>query len=107
MSPRPHRVLLTVWLLGLGASRLPAQAPPITAVRIGRIVGVLADDSMLGRATPSPQLEAAAAYVAAAFRRAALRPAGDSGGFVQRYAVAGDTTAPNVVALLPGSDRKA
>jgi Iap family predicted aminopeptidase len=35
---------------------------------------VLADDSLLGRATPSRGLDAAAAYVAAEFRRAGLRP---------------------------------
>ena len=47
----------------------------ITAARIARHIGVLADDSLLGRATPSRGLDAAAAYVAAEFRRAGLQPA--------------------------------
>ena len=46
----------------------------ITAARIAHHIEVLADDSLLGRATPSHGLDAAAAYVAAEFRRAGLRP---------------------------------
>src|SRR3989475_3146682 len=42
---------------------------------------------MLGRATPSPQLEQAASYVADQFRRFGLRPGGDNGGYQQRYTV--------------------
>src|SRR2546426_872601 len=43
---------------------------------------------MLGRATPSPQLEQVASYVADQFRRFGLKPAGDTGGYLQRYTVA-------------------
>jgi peptidase M28-like protein len=50
----------------------------------GRIYRI-ADDSMRGRATPSPELDKMAAYVAAEFRRFGLRPGGDSGGYLQRY----------------------
>ena len=46
---------------------------------------MLADDSMLGRDTPSPGLERAAKYVIAEFQRLGLRPAGDSGTYEQRY----------------------
>jgi len=46
-------------------------------------VGVLADDSMRGRDTPSPQLEQAAAWVASQFRRIGLAPAGDNGSYLQ------------------------
>jgi hypothetical protein len=46
----------------------------ITAARIAHHIEVLADDSLLGRATPSRGLDAAAAYVAAEFRRAGLHP---------------------------------
>src|SRR2546427_6186397 len=42
---------------------------------------------MLGRATPSPQLEQAASYVADQFRRFGLRQGGDNGGYQQRYKV--------------------
>ncbi len=46
----------------------------ITAARIAHHIEVLAHDSLLGRATPSHGLDAAAAYVAAEFRRAGLHP---------------------------------
>ncbi|OLE50541.1 MAG: hypothetical protein AUG74_22530, partial [Bacteroidetes bacterium 13_1_20CM_4_60_6] len=42
-------------------------------------------DSMLGRATPSPQLDAVAAYVAGEFQRFGLKPGGDSGTYFQHY----------------------
>ena len=72
---------------------------------MARHIGVLADDSMRGRATPSPQLEQAARYVEGVFRAASLRPAGDSGRFVQRFPVgATGASAPNVIAVLPGGD---
>jgi hypothetical protein len=48
---------------------------------------VIADDSMRGRATPSPELEQVAAYIADQFRSFGLKPGGDSGTFIQRYAI--------------------
>ena len=92
----------SVLLSALAApAALAAQAPPpptlpaaveraahsITLEDVRRRVHVLADDSMKGRDTPSPELEQAAAYVAAEFRRFGLRPGGDSGTFIQRYAI--------------------
>jgi hypothetical protein len=92
----------SVLLSALAApAALAAQAPPppalpaaveraahsITLDDVRRRVHVLADDSMKGRDTPSPELEQAAAYVAAEFRRFGLRPGGDSGTFIQRYAI--------------------
>jgi hypothetical protein len=62
-----------------------AAAATITPADLGRRIEVLAHDSMLGRDTPSPGLERAAAYVAGEFRRLGLRPAGDSGTYVQRF----------------------
>lgn len=94
-------------LVASAPAPLTGQVARITPDRLARHVGVLADDSMRGRATPSPQLEQAARYVEDAFRRAGLAPAGDSGGFVQRYPIGGNrsgVTAPNVVGLLPGRD---
>jgi Zn-dependent M28 family amino/carboxypeptidase len=100
----------------IGALILPAVAAAqdprlVTADLIGRHVGVLADDSMRGRATPSAELEKTAAYVVAVFRRAGLEPAGDSGGYVQRYPIGRDSTvarpmAPNVVGVLRGGDTR-
>src|SRR2546422_4836063 len=40
---------------------------------------------MLGRATPSPQLDKVAAYVAGEFQRFGLKPGGDNGSYQQRY----------------------
>src|SRR5687767_8739667 len=48
-------------------------------------IGFLASDALGGRDTPSPGLEAAAAYIASEFHRFSLRPAGDAGSFLQRY----------------------
>ena len=105
MPIRRSRVAgVACFAVALATLRLEAQVTRISASRVAEIVGVLADDSMRGRATPSRELEQAAIWVAEAFRRADLRPAGDLGGFLQRYPLGGDTTAPNVVAVLPGRD---
>jgi len=69
------------------AAGIRRAAESITAADIRRRIGIIADDSMLGRATPSPQLEEVAAWVAGEFARAGLAPAGDSGGFLQRYGI--------------------
>ena len=86
-----------VVLLGLAfaAGSLQAQtastarhaAATITAVDVARHVGVIADDSMLGRDTPSRGLELTARYVADQFRRFGLRPAGNGGTWFQRYPI--------------------
>ncbi|HYK82864.1 MAG TPA: M28 family peptidase [Gemmatimonadales bacterium] len=52
-----------------------------------RHIGVLADDSMRGRDTPSPELEEVARYIAAQFRRSGLAPGGDAGSYLQRYRI--------------------
>src|SRR5260370_16842784 len=60
-------------------------AASIVATDVQRRIGIIADDSMLGRATPSPQLDAVAAYVAGEFKRFGLKPGGDSGTYFQHY----------------------
>jgi Zn-dependent M28 family amino/carboxypeptidase len=80
-------------LLALVAGRAVAQRSVlpaggvalITADDVRRRIGIIADDSMLGRATPSPQLDQVAAYVAGELRRFGLKPGGDSGTYLQRY----------------------
>ena len=59
----------------------------ITEADFRRRVSILADDSMRGRATPSPELDQAAAWIAAEFQRFGLRPGGDNGTFFQRYPI--------------------
>jgi Zn-dependent M28 family amino/carboxypeptidase len=60
-------------------------AATITAQDVSRRIHIVADDSMMGRDTPSPGLEMTAAHIAAQFKSFGLRPGGDSGTFVQRY----------------------
>jgi hypothetical protein len=68
-----------------GDGSVRAAAASITADDIARRVAIIADDSMRGRATPSPELDKVATYIAGEFRRSGLKPLGDGGGFVQRY----------------------
>jgi len=87
-----RRLLLASLVLAtrpLSAQTAPSNvgAASITAVDVARRIGIIADDSMLGRDTPSRGLELTAKYVADQFRSFGLRPAGDSGNFLQRYRV--------------------
>jgi hypothetical protein len=87
--------LLSLSFVFLVGPRLHAQAPgpldgaaeTISAGDLRTRIGILAADSMMGRDTPSPGLERAAAYVVSEFRRLGLRPAGEHGTYVQRFGV--------------------
>ncbi|MFH1763982.1 MAG: M20/M25/M40 family metallo-hydrolase [Gemmatimonadota bacterium] len=48
-------------------------------------VGVIAHDSMMGRANPSPGLDMTAQWIASEFERYGLKPGGDGTGFIQSY----------------------
>jgi hypothetical protein len=84
-----------VVLAALTPAVLAAQYDPsvssavesITPDDVAHRIGVLAHDSMRGRETPSPELDQAAAFVGAEFRRFGLTPGGDDGSFIQRYTV--------------------
>ena len=94
-----RRLSTTFLLTAVIATPALAQARRPTAAAVQRAVqtiteagyrsriSVLADDSMRGRLTPSPELDKAAAYVASEFRRFGLRPGGDSGTFFQHYPI--------------------
>ena len=71
------RRMLVVALLALAT---PAAAAAQADAWWGHVTA-LADDSMRGRETGSPQHRQAAEYVAAAFQRAGLEPAGPDGWF--------------------------
>jgi hypothetical protein len=89
------RRLLVLALLASCALTLHAQtaaplkraAATITAQDLQRRIGIIADDSMMGRNTPSPGLEKTAKYVADQFRQFGLKPAGENGTFFQRYVI--------------------
>jgi hypothetical protein len=67
------------------SSAVTEAAGTITAADVARRINIIADDSMMGRDTPSPGLELTAAYIAAQFKAFGLAPAGDSNGYLQRY----------------------
>jgi hypothetical protein len=86
-------------------------AEAITAEDMYGRIYFLASDALQGRDTPSPGLEAAAAYLVGEHRRLGLDPAGENGTFYQRYPFtprgagpgARPSFPPNVVAVLRGS----
>lgn len=92
------RPLLTLTLLATSplAAQTPVTALPpaaalqraaagITAADVARRINIIADDSMMGRDTPSPGLEMTAQYVADQFKASGLKPGGENGTWFQRY----------------------
>jgi hypothetical protein len=84
----------TVVIAALSASATLAQstgvkagAEVITQSLVRKHVFVIADDSMLGRDTPSRGLEMTAQYVADNFKRVGLGAGGDHGQYLQRYQI--------------------
>ena len=59
----------------------PQIAARIRAENLQADVAFLASDTLQGRATPSPGLDAAAEYIASQFRKAGLEPVGDDNYF--------------------------
>jgi hypothetical protein len=74
-------------LLAQTAAPLAKASGTITGPDVARRIGIIADDSMMGRDTPSRGLELTAQYVAGQFRAFGLRPGGDSGSWLQRYPI--------------------
>ena len=86
--------LMILCLMLIGSSLAAQSHQPEKSAALGitpsdiiRRVAVIADDSMLGRGTPSRGVELTAAYVASEFRRAGLRPGGDHGSYLQRFRI--------------------
>lgn len=69
-------------------SEIRVAGAVITPMKVLDRIGVIADDSMGGRNTPSAGLETTAQYLAANYQRWGLRPMGDSGTYFQRYPIA-------------------
>jgi hypothetical protein len=73
-----------------GQAQAPAvtrAAASITEADVRRRIGILSDDSMGGRNTPSPGLTKTADYIAREFKRLGLKPGGDDGGYLMRYPI--------------------
>ena len=68
-----------------GTGDAESAALSITAEDVIERIGIIAHDSMAGRDTPSPELDAVAEWAAAAFAHFGLEPGGDDGSFIQRY----------------------
>jgi hypothetical protein len=80
-------LLLATPLAAQTSSPLSHAAGTITQADVARRIGIIADDSMMGRDTPSRGLELTAQYVADQFKRFGLEPGGDSGTWFQRYPI--------------------
>ena len=74
----------------------------LRAAEVKRHVGWLASDEMRGRDTPSPELDRAAQYVVAEFRRLGLQGAGGAG--YLHWWTHRNEQVPNCLGLLEGSD---
>ncbi len=78
--------LLLLWTLQSPVSAQRA-AQTISPEDIRRRIGIIADDSMRGRDTPSPELDKVATYIGREYRRLGLKPGGDNSTFIQRYSL--------------------
>jgi hypothetical protein len=65
--------------------RVRAAAERITAAQLKADLEFLASDELLGRATPSPGFDKAAAYIVERLKKAGLKPVGDDGTYLQHY----------------------
>jgi hypothetical protein len=79
-----RRILLTLGVILIAASA-GALAPDIEPDHLLAHIKFLSSDEMKGRSNGSPELDRAADYIAEAFGRAGLRPAGDSGSWFQSF----------------------
>jgi hypothetical protein len=82
-----------------------AAVRSITAADLRNRVGLIAHDSMQGRATPSAGLEMTSGYIVEQFMIAGLRSGGDQE-YVQRFPLGAPPgiDAPNVIGWIQGSD---
>ncbi|MGH7555175.1 MAG: M28 family peptidase [Longimicrobiales bacterium] len=100
-STHAASLLLCAFFVGLpgGARGQQVEVPPrvraaadrITAEQLGRDLAYLSSDALLGRNTPSPGFDSAAAYIARRLARAGLKPLGDDGTFFQHYDLRDET----------------
>jgi hypothetical protein len=80
-------------------------AEGITAAQLRADLEFLASDELLGRATPSPGFDKAAAYIVERLKKAGLKPAGDDGTFLQHYEMRESTVDTGALYLEAGDER--
>ncbi len=103
---------------GVAQSRTRKPKTTVTEKSVRKYLTALAGDEMRGRGSATADELRAAEYIAAQFRALKIKPAGDNGGYLQtvkfqrrQRGAAANTPAPeatttNVVAIIPGTDRK-
>lgn len=84
-NPAPAGPAATRASMAPAADPAMAAAATITPDDMHERIAFLASDELKGRDTPSPGLEMAAEYIANEFESFGLRPAGDDGGYIQRW----------------------
>src|SRR5688572_4671965 len=82
-----------------------AAADRITSQQLARDLEYLASDELLGRNTPSPGYDKAAEYIAQRLEKARWKPAGDGGGYFQRYTMRESHADTSAAYLEAGSAR--
>ncbi len=110
--PWTHAVLLLplVAACGGGAAGKPAEVPSpraataasISAADLRNRISIFAADSMQGRRTGTPGNVRGNAYIASELKRLGLRPAGDSGTFLQRLPLTSYAINPDQATLRAG-----
>ena len=110
--PWTHAVLLLplVAACGGGAAGKPAEVPSpraataasISAADLRNRISIFAADSMQGRRTGTPGNVRGNAYIASELKRLGLRPAGDSGTFLQRLPLTSYAIDPDQATLRAG-----
>jgi Peptidase family M28/PA domain len=88
-------------ILLAAAANLEAQTPATAAAGVSpnalrAYIGFLADDALEGRGTGARGARVAAEFIAAQFRRLGLKPAGDSGSYLQAVSLLGRTPKPSL-----------
>ncbi|MGZ3440955.1 MAG: M28 family peptidase [Polyangia bacterium] len=107
--------MLLVWILA-SAAALPAAfsarektaARHVTVAALAAHVRMLSDDLLEGRAPATRGSELAMKYIATQFERIGLQPAGDDGGWLQRFDVVGmksEVTTPITVTAAGRGDK--
>src|SRR5256885_14127209 len=91
-------------MLTQSLTSLQRAAQTISPDDIRRRINIIADDSMKGRDTPSPELDKTAAYIAGEYRRFYPKPAGGGGAFILRDLLhPREGLPPSAGGVLPGT----